>query len=49
MEQRRLFKDEQMRFAESALTLRYPEPGQGSMAASQLVNYQRRQDAGDEI
>ena len=49
MEQRRLFKDEQMRFAESALTLRYPEPGQAGMAASQLLNCRRPEDAGDDL
>jgi len=49
MEQRRLFKDEQIRFAERALTLRYPEPGQAGMAASQLLNCRRPEDARDDL
>jgi hypothetical protein len=48
MEQRRLFKSEQIRFAERALTLRYAEPGQTGMAASQLLSCQRRKGARDE-
>ena len=49
MEQRRLFKDEQIRFAEQALTLRYPDPVQAGMAASQLLNCRRAEDAGDDL
>jgi hypothetical protein len=49
MEQRRLFKDEQIRFAERALTLRYPDPAQAGMAASLLLNCRRVEDAGDDL
>jgi hypothetical protein len=49
MEQRRLFKDEQIHFAERALTLRYPDPAQAGMAASQLLNCRRVEDAGDDL
>jgi hypothetical protein len=49
MEQRRLFKDEQFRFAERALALRYPESDTAGMAASQLLNCRRREDAGDDL
>jgi hypothetical protein len=38
-----------MRFAERALTLRYPEPGQAGMAASQLLNCRRPEDARDDL
>ena len=49
MEQRRLLEDEQLRFAERALALRYPEPGQAGMAASQLLQCRRPEDAGDDL
>jgi hypothetical protein len=49
MEQRRLFKDEQLRFAERALSLRYPDPAQAGMPASQLLQCRRPEDAGDDL
>ena len=49
MEQRRLFKDEQVRFAERALSLRYPNPVQAGMPASQLLQCRRPEDAGDDL
>jgi len=49
MEQRRLFKDEQIQFAERALTTRFPEPDKAGMAASQLLNCRRREDAGNDL
>ena len=49
MEQRRLFVDEQIRFAERALALRYAQPEQAGMAASQLLNCRRTEDAGDDL
>jgi Domain of unknown function (DUF932) len=47
IEERRLINDEQIRFAERALTLRYPE--QAAMAASQLLNCRRPEDTGDDL
>ena len=49
MEQRRLCPDEQRRFAERALALRYPDPGQGGMPASRLLTCRRAEDAGDDL
>lgn len=49
MEQRRLFKDEQIAFAEQALALRYPDPGLAGMSASVLLNCRRVEDAGDDL
>jgi hypothetical protein len=49
MEQRQLFKDEQLRFAELALALRYPDPGQAGMPASQLLQCRRPEDTGDDL
>jgi Domain of unknown function (DUF932) len=49
MEQRRLFKDEQLRFAERALLLRYPDPAQAGMAPSQLLQCRRPEDVGDDL
>ncbi len=37
MEQRHLYKDEQLQFAQRALALRYPDPGQAGMGPSQLA------------
>jgi hypothetical protein len=49
MEQRQLFKDEQVRFAERALALRYPDPSQAGMPASQLLQCRRQEDTGDDL
>jgi hypothetical protein len=49
MEQRRLFKDEQSRFAERALALRYPNPDEARMQASQLLTCRRIEDTGDDL
>ena len=49
MEQRQLFKDEQLRFAERALALRYPDPTQAGMPASQLLQCRRPEDTGDDL
>jgi hypothetical protein len=49
MEQRRLSEEEQIAFAERALTLRYPDSGQAGMAASQLLNCRRPEDAGNDL
>jgi hypothetical protein len=49
MEKRRLAEGEQLRFAERALTLRYPDPSQTGMAASQLLNCRRIEDGGDDL
>ena len=49
MEQRQLFKDEQLRFAERALALRYPEPDTAGMAAPALLGCRRSEDAGEDL
>jgi hypothetical protein len=49
MEQRRLMKDEQLRFAEAALTIRFPDPAERGMHSSQLLNCRRVQDLGDDL
>ena len=49
MEQRQLFKDEQLRFAERALALRYPDPSHAGMPASQLLQCRRPEDTGDDL
>jgi hypothetical protein len=49
MEQRQLFKDEQLRFAERALALRYPDPMEAGMPASQLLQCRRPEDTGDDL
>lgn len=49
MEQRQLFKDEQLRFAERALALRYPDPTQAGMPAAQLLQCRRAEDTGDDL
>lgn len=49
MERRRLFKDEQLRFAEAALALRFPDPTQGAMQPSQLLTCRRAEDVGDDL
>jgi hypothetical protein len=49
MEHRQLFKDEQLRFAERALALRFPDPTQAGMPASQLLQCRRQEDTGDDL
>jgi len=49
MERRRLFKDEQIRFAERALALRFPEPAQAGMTGSRLLTCRRTEDGGDDL
>ena len=49
MEQRRLFKDEQLAFAERALALRFPDPAQSGMEALQLLACRRTEDIGDDL
>jgi hypothetical protein len=49
MEQRHLLKDEQIRFAEQALALRYPEPALVGMQPSQLLTCRRVEDLGDDV
>jgi hypothetical protein len=49
MEKRRLMKDEQLRFAQAALSIRFPEPAQPGMQAAQLLNCRRVQDLGDDL
>jgi hypothetical protein len=46
---RALTTEERNRFAERALTLRYPEPGEAGMAASVLLNCRRGEDAGEDL
>jgi len=49
MEQRPLFKDEQQRFAEHALEIRYPNLGDSGMEASRLLACRRPADVGDDL
>jgi len=49
MEQRRLFKDEQMQFAARALALRFPEPATAGMQPSQLLGSRRTEDVSDDL
>jgi hypothetical protein len=49
MERRHLFKDEQIRFAERALALRYPDPAQRGIQPSQLLTCRRTEDLGDDL
>jgi Domain of unknown function (DUF932) len=49
MEQRRVMKDEQLRFAERALALRYPDPMLAGMQPSQLLNRRRPEGTGDDL
>ena len=49
MERRQMLKDEQLRFAEAALALRYPDPVQAGMQPSQLLNCRRAEDLGDNL
>jgi len=49
MEQRRLFKDEQLGLAEQALSLRFSEALEGRPEAPRLLACHRVQDAGDDL
>lgn len=49
MEQRRMYKDEQLAFAEAALALRYPDPAVHGMQPSQLLTCRRNEDLGDSL
>jgi hypothetical protein len=49
MERRHLFKDEQLRFAERALALRYPNPEEARMQPSQLLTCRRVEDTSDDL
>jgi hypothetical protein len=49
MEQRRLFKDEQLTFAARALALRFPDPAQSGMEPLQLLACRRAEDVGDDL
>ncbi len=49
MERRRLLKDEQIRFAERALALRFPEPALSGMQPTQLLTCRRTEDLGDDL
>jgi hypothetical protein len=42
-------KDEQLRFAERTLALRYPDPMLAGMLPSQLLNCRRVEDTGDDL
>lgn len=49
MEARRMFKDEQLRFAERALALKYSDVAQSCMAPGQLLTIRRPQDVADDL
>jgi len=49
MERRRMLKDEQLRFAEAALALRYPDTAKSGMQPSQLLTCRRTEDLGDNL
>lgn len=49
MEHRHLFEDEQVRFAQRALALRYPDLAQAGMPASRLLGCRRVEDASDDL
>jgi TolA-binding protein len=49
MERRQLSKDEQLRFAEAALALRFRDPTQGAMQPPQLVTCRRAEDVADDL
>jgi hypothetical protein len=49
MERRLLLKNEQIRFAERALALRYPELAQSGMEPSQLLTCRRIEDAANDL
>ena len=49
MEQRELVPEERIRFAERALTLRYPKAAEAGMPASMLLSCRRGEDAGEDL
>jgi hypothetical protein len=49
MEGRRLLEEEQVRFAERALALRYPDVCQAGMPPSHLLRCRRVEDQGDDL
>jgi len=49
MEARHMLKDEQLRFAERALTLKYPDVAQSGMVPAQLLTIRRPQDIADDL
>jgi hypothetical protein len=49
MEQRQLFKDEQLAFGEAALRLRFPGPAESGMQPAQLLACRRSEDVGDDL
>ena len=49
MEARRLSRDEQIRFAEQALALRYPDLTQSGIQPSQLLAVRRPEDLGEDL
>ena len=49
MEQRHLHQAAQVRFAEEALVLRFPDRAQAGIQASQLLACRRPEDAGDDL
>ena len=49
MENRSMFKDEQLGFADAALALRFPDAAESGMAATQLLTCRRVQDVGENL
>jgi hypothetical protein len=49
MEQRRLLKDEQLKFAERALELRYPKGTVSGLEPAQLLGARRTEDIGEDL
>ena len=49
MEARQLYKDEQIRFAERALALRFPSPADHGLQPSQLLTCRRTEDLGADL
>ncbi len=49
MQQRRLLKEEQLRLAQGALALRYPDPEKSGLEPAQLLTCRRREDLGNDL
>src|ERR1700730_10924761 len=49
MESRQMLKDEQLAFAERALTLKFPDVAQAGMVPAQLLTIRRPQDIADDL
>ena len=49
MEKRQLQKEEQIRFAEQALAIRFPEPAQSGLLPAQLLTCRRVEDIGSDL